>query len=274
MNKKKEYRIVKAYPNSPAIGKTISWSEYYEQYIDEYCVYYSERELQNKEFFELVEEKQFEILEVQNQSGDKFTLDSDGRYYYKSWRAAGISSHIDYDYIASFESYPLKISKVLRKKDNIEISLGDKLKLPAWKEYLKVIEIKLEDDTIKFHLEVTNERGTFSSWYSQLELVKEPKVLFVSADGVDIKEGMKTWMVYKNHLGEWEQNCDEYMGTADYGTYFHSIHKALEFIDSKNEEKLLDSKVLSYNSVVDIYDKSWNDTEFKDSLKELVKSKQ
>lgn len=136
------------------------------------------------------------------------------------------------------------------------------------------------------HISDHNNYVRFSTKELAEQYKESNKVLFITEDGYEIKnyETMVYWIhnescttIYPTILNKsWFE--DKNLEVRNQYTIFKDSNKAEEFrknkLAKKNEEKLLDSKVLSINEVVELYTESYSSQHFKNKLKELVKSKQ
>lgn len=363
----KRYKLIKSYPGSPKLGVEVIYSETHQIYNYNGGDYYTElpkHQVENlPEFWEEVVEKvelKYEILEFKNKSGDIFSLDSDGRYYYKTWKEDGISGFTLAYLLVSDISVINKI-KVLSTGE--VFTIGDKI-VWDWAEHdLKYLTITgftttSNDIIVNIHHHVYNSNTCFSdlirtgeNWnfrhykvpvfttYDGVELseygkdilywvyekkngwiignemkinsnsttycckhifyskekaeefIESKKVLFTTEDGVNITKGMKTYYLSLMDLkaGRSEQralsdSCEHEADNNGVGLFFYSkeagLKYAQEYVSKIKEEKLLDSKCLSYNEVIKfIEDKCMqvfdiDSEEEMDLFKELVKSKQ
>jgi hypothetical protein len=237
----------------------------------------------NPEFYKEVKEvveKDYEILELAN---GEYTCDGTN---IGAWLRGSRGNWV--------------ISKIKRLSDGVVFSIGDKVEW-NWADSddkfytIKGFELGNKYNEGKIAVDLLYSNG---STYLFQNLVtdstcnfrhyKEP--LYVTADGFEVKEFGKDrlyWVYQKDD----ESNGKYYIGnTMSLSKYhlpfeptskrhlFYSEEKAKAFVAKKNEEALLDSKVLSYNDVYsligDTYRLEYNPKELERKLKELVRSKQ
>lgn len=276
----KRYKLIKCYPNSPKLGTVLeSDNAFYYSYSN--GIISSNTVETNPEFFEEVVEKEYEILSYSS-SGEIYKKNTNGTFdregFATNWSEKSFTCDSRNEFIYS----------VKRLKDNVVISIGDKLKLEHWKNWCTVLSMKLESNLVVFELQECSETSSAISTYTQLELIKYVEPLFTTEDGYEIRNFSEArdfhWILddeettkylYNNcPLSKAHLDVDTCLGSNANYKLFASEEKAQAYVDKKNEEKLLDSKVLSYNDLVHFYYKSWKGGRFEHELKELVKSKQ
>ena len=242
-----KYILKKEYPGSPKLGTIINDSKttlgisYYENckgFIENY-----------PEFWELVVEKDYEILELSLQRSIKHQI------------VSALENSEDYT-ISLLSCNGNKIHSVKRLFDGEIFTIGDKIDF--------VINSNLRKDTIhKIKSIELNPNGIVfraenSSWSNYLnEISKIKKPLFTTEDGLDIFEGMSFYYVCQE-LELYNTICCTDEKKYKNAKQFSTKEKAEEYI-------LLNKPCLSYNEVLNAT-KIRNKNTF-ETLKNLVKSK-
>lgn len=224
--------------------------------------------------WELVVEKEYEVLELITYNGAKSAYDypCEGSYCYPLSKSYASREHwINHFLEAKVQgiSQYWFINKVKCLKTNEVFQIGDKVTNPAG----HVFTIgKFYLDCNQNHMLVGSENGCGAGHVNITKIKKYVEtVLFTTEDGVDITEGMEYWFT----LG----GDSKYTITSDRDLGYTPLHRfsteeALdEYLAKKKEEEMLDKPVLSYNEVEKILTNNCYRYTF-DKLKELVKSKQ
>jgi hypothetical protein len=188
-----KYKLIKEYPGSPKLNTEVIYSEKHKIYNYNFGTIYTEfpkNQVENlPEFWELVIEKDFEILEFTSKnSGDKAIRNIKG-----SFNTSNIYNLSEKELLADNRSI---ITKVKRLSDNEIFTIGD---------YVKV-NITITQDTIKeFNVLLNNlcvslNHQFDSSYYGKkgcnITVINKIKpVLFTTEDGVDIYEGDVLWFI-------------------------------------------------------------------------------
>ena len=227
-----KYKLIKEYPGSPKLGNTIDNLE--NDWIENY-----------PEFWELVVEKNYEILSV---------ITNNNKFIEKV-----------YNQDATIEPY-WKIHSVKRLSDGEIFTIGDEIIYnEIFPTKLKIKSIQLFNGEILIHKDCTMNTNKLS----EIQHYKEP--LFTTEDGVDIFKGDKYWKVNNDLNLSNRQKATGSTSDLNPAKYFSTKEKAEEYI-------LMNKPVLSLKDVANIYpgiNKSHPDKPSSQSerLKNLVKSK-
>jgi len=227
-----KYRLIKTYPGSPKAGSIIDNLE--NDWIENYS-----------EFWELVVEKDYEILEIQGKYGS-------------------ISSYIE---SLDNDLKEKSIYKVKRLSDDLIITVGDDVIGKTCSTPNKILFIKILNNKIRLYPR--------NSFYNLEDIIKTKQKLFTTEDGVDIFKGDKTYYVFNDLTPEcnsgfkckWKvrggfyQNYQVNQGN-EYYKVFSTKEKAEEYI-------LMNKPCLSINEIQSLFKRSIKENE----MINLVKSK-
>ena len=231
----KKYRLIKKYPGSPTLNTIITIESSQE------TGYYSE----NKEFWEEVVEKDYEILTV---------ITNDGKFI-----------EIVYNQSAIIEPF-WEIHSVKRLSDGEIFTVGDKIeyiKDNIFSDGCKITHFTIEDNQIY----INSHNAVKTNYNRHFSNVKKYKpVLFTTEDGVDIYEGDRYYTVRNRDFSiAYDGN-----GFKAQGKHFSTQEAAQEYI-------LMNKPCLSINDVNNWYSYlSYESTTYNrliENLKQLVKSK-
>lgn len=235
-NHSKKYRLIRKYPNSPELGTIVKIDSKQE------TGYYSE----NKEFWEEVIEKEYEILSFKSIKGNIVSLS------YFSCESNFIGNNI------------WKIHSIKRNDGEI-FTIGDIAKQSNVTHNNTFTITGFELDVNKKHLLVLGNGGIR---LSKIEKVKTP--IFTTEDGVEVFEGDEvTWICGVQLEIGLTRKADKYM--IKNLKYFSTKEKAEEYIN-------LNKPCLSIKEICPIIGQCNNTTyidldKLTERLKELVKTK-
>ena len=219
---------------------------------------YTDEMIYTQKSFQIVEEvkKDYEILRFQGLTSGLLWVKQNNGLFSINTSLNKLGTHTE-EYLLQ---EGLKIQSVKRLSDNEVFTIGDICNpiTPIFKNNSHPIT--------KFELILNNTKLRVQSknWYLSIENIEKSKpILFTTEDGVDIKEGEKTYRVSKN---SYLVSFHKYESNKDEAKYFSTKEAAEEYI-------ILNKPCLSLNEVKDIiYNFNRNKSKY-DALKELVKSK-
>lgn len=293
----KKYKLIKQYPHSGKLGITVTLADNELIYVqDAVCSNnYAKHAVEEfPEFWEEIKEIQldYEILEFKSRDG-YYSRKLINNFHIFDADTNPTSSH-ESKYLS--DSTKWSIHKIKRLSDSQEFQIGDKV-CWDWLETdcdyftIKDFIINTEDyykHTIGLNLKFSDSDrvnlfpAVLSSKSANLRIYEEPEILFTTEDNQPVYVNTKVYGVTST-LEHYPYNFKWGEGTFNKDTsfifgmkYFSTKEAAQKYIDSKNEEKLLDSKCLSINEVLDVLESKglYVQKGALNKLKELVKSKQ
>lgn len=253
----KKYRLIKKYPGSPTLNTIITIESSQE------TGYYSE----NKEFWEEVVEKDYEILSFKNELTGMIWK-SDSQLKNTFCLVDGQAPFMNLKTMLSAAN--ICINSVLRKSDNCVFIIGDDVKLKNNSLSFKInkFDINVHDNS---KLLISSFENTFIFNLNAIEKFKP--VLFTTEDGVDIYEGDRIHQVNKDfeyYSYYWGIQHGNKGVPFENFKIFSTKEKAEEFI-------ILNKPCLSINDVNNCYNYAPHGSiihnKLVENLKELVKSK-
>lgn len=163
-----QYKCIKKYPFGPKVGTITNFDETIKdlKIVSEY-----------PEFWELIIEKEWEILEVRGYSGD-YVVQKDGSFYFMGKLYGDKSSGMDaYNYLNSKLEH--HIHSVRRLSDGVIFSIGDKVfeTITGKKDSWIIKEFSLKDSRC------------FSCGININNIEKHKEPLFITEDKVEIFKG-------------------------------------------------------------------------------------
>lgn len=255
----KEYRLIKEYPGSPKKGVTTTFKK--GRYYEDNKSHRKELVENNPEYWEKVEEKNYEILSYYGgEVGHaiyKLTNCKQGFTPYHS-KLDVVHDKFSVDYMLGNNTW--FIHSVKRSKDGVVFTVGDLFKVVSGCTY-KIQGFKLKDG------EIFVEYLFPDAYYFTLNQIEHHiKPLFTTKDGVDIFKGDKTcwinnWTV--TNLVDWKRTGN----TSE--IHFSTKAKAEEYI-------LMNKPCISINDILNFCGSTQSDiikTISLEGLQQLVKSK-
>jgi len=245
-----KYKLIKEYPGSPKLEFITSPKMDNAYYVNSNWI----QPENYPEFWELVIEKDYEILSYQQQNGDQiYDLQKNGKY---KTRLFNINLEFEKE---DFNEHNLIIS-VKRLSDGEIFTIGDAItNICGSKQKISELYIDKKDEKMCVY---TNKTSRFS--IDNIQKVKQP--LFTTEDGVDIFEGDTFYFIPQNFYGNSSGKLIAKLGVlAEFAeARFSTKEKAEEYI-------LMNKLCLSLNDIK-LSDNIFSEDIIKDLIK-LVKSK-
>jgi len=230
----KRYKLIKTYPDSPKLGYIL---EQKSGSVD--CENYPE-------FWELVVEKEFEVLSfIYNNKTLKFS-ENQNCFIYEPYDGY---NHRQLDFLLR-NSNVYKIHSVKRLSDGEIFTIGDEIDLTKYEfNFPKsdiLTEIKIIDNKIRFKMNF-QEKHDWNSSYTLDYIQKLKQRLFTTEDGVDVFEG-DNYVIVDNKDWYIDSTGGKNLNEKDYRLYFSTKEKAEEYI-------VLNKPCLSFNEVYSLLGK-------------------
>lgn len=203
-----KYKLIREYPDSPKLGYVCSTGIYMCGTSEYDCKHYPE-------FWEKVEEKDYEILSFKDNEGKLWNQDTqlNDCWCYINGKAPFYQEK----QLIKFDGF--KIHSILRKSDGEVFTVGDR------------VSKKINGEEFDY--------GTLTHIYSNFEvmacdriglswLVKSKQPLFTTEDGVDVFEGDDFYGVYNMKLAKHDDYTDErrsYIFTCSFSAPDSKVHK-------------------------------------------------
>lgn len=218
------YKLIKDYPGSPSLGFIASPKHDSAYYVNSNWI----QPENHPEFWELIVEKDYEILEIKGKYG-------------------AISSYIEK---LDNDLKDKTIFKIKRLSDGEVFTIGDLVGTPGSMYPLKEFKIIDSENTLAVHCykDKIGGSGHYNHRLKNLKKAKQP--LFTTEDGVDIYEGDNIiYYIDTKYLNQGVKNSSAYIcSTSQKGDYlfYKSKEKAEEYV-------FMNKPVLSLKDVASIY---------------------
>ena len=232
-----KYELIKKYPGSLNIGEIVTKVERKGVITYENLDYaFSKNSIENyPEFWQKVEEKDYEILKFH---------DGFNEYYKKENGKFTINLQYEYNIDDLLNKKDLKIHSVKRKDGEI-FTVGDLVNNPNYPSFkIKKFEIGKKNNLI-----IRSDAGTTCPNFLKLE--KSKQKLFITEDGVEIREEDKYFTVNQDYLIGGKIAGKESVDILNIFKYFSTKEKAEEYV-------LLNKPSLSPQQVFDYINKQTN----------------
>lgn len=251
-----KYKLIKKYPTCNwELGDIITLNNGY--YTGKNYNFY-ESPSNYPEFWELVVEKDYEILTYQQQNGNQlFDLQDNGRY-----KTRLFNLNIEFEEAVFNKNNP--IISIKRLSDGEIFTIGDKTGTPG--NIYPIAEFKISDTENTILVSSYYENGRSGGYNIRLKnVIKSKTVLFKTEDGVDIFED-KEFNCVNQHLYLFKEKGLHCIYLGPHIKIFSTKEAAEEYI-------LLNKPVLSLNDYYSLFDEDIYDYGIGEKLKKLVKQK-
>ena len=173
-----KYKLIKGFPSSPIVGTIVELVK--DRYIGEQCDLSRGYVDCYPEFWETIEELDYEILSIFREDCGILFKDNQGRFQHVCNRGGGFALSLEHALFKEFTIHSVK-----RVKDSLVFSVNDEVIYKFGSKIKKIIVgITFKEDKIWLQTDLENLGYSMS-----MEHAEKDEVIFISDDNIEVKKG-------------------------------------------------------------------------------------